>query len=264
MNQNTIFDYSNISLISEYLKQHSSIINSDTIYETYVIQVTQPNNYILRLPSLSPKPTFEAFINDLNEFDMSECLIRIKNQNGKAVSIHNSNFSIDINNLLNIHPNASDIIFIFYFDSSGSIPRSEFEKIKPPQYYKRYYIIHVSRIKELIELINPAPEPSDDLKQRIEELESKNLSLCQQMDDLKLSSAENLKYNNTEYLKLQLDYEKLETDQQHLKSKLKNLKSKLKDYSRINKELNEYNIKLQKENKRLQADNDEFYMSIVC
>ena len=228
----------NISEISNYLIEHSSIINIDSFFENYLLEIKQPNNCILKLFTYK-KYTFETFMNDLNEFNLEYASIRIK-LDDKLIKTKYKN----INKIINYYYNkAIDIIFIFYFDLNGLIAFNEFKNIKPSVYYKRYYIIHCQNIRDLQFIIsnsysNINEDEYKEMKENIERLKLKNLTLCQELDQVKLSSQDNINYSNGEYLKLQLEYEQLEQKEHNLKSKLHKYKHKLKEYVNNNKYLN--------------------------
>ena len=243
--------------ISEYLIHHQ-IIKPEQIFESYLIEIQQPNNNITKLP-IFKKYTFETFIEDLEKFDLTNSLIKIKLLD-KTLNTKIRDFNKIIKSY---YSQAIDIIFIFYFDSSGGITFSDTKQIN--KYYKHHYIIHCQNIRNVLELINNNNNEfeNEELNNQIEKLKLKNMMLCQELDSIKLSNQENLKQNNIDYINLQLDYEQLQLTNHSLKSKNHNLKSKLKDYSDNNQQLNEQLIKLQKENTRLKNDNDEFYISII-
>ena len=256
----------NISEISDFLIKYPSIVNINSIFENYLFQISQPNNYILQLFTFD-NYTFETFMKKLDEFDLSDALIKIK-LNDKIITSKYKNIDKIIDKYYN---DAIDIIIIFYFDSIKQISYKEIKNLI--SYYKRKYIIHCQNIRNLQSMINSCvnhqqlteieDEKYKEMKEDIEHLKMKNLTLCCELDQLKLSSQENINYSNNEYLKLQLEYENLEQSNHDLKSKLHKYKNKLKEYTNENKQLNENIIKLQKENKQLKNDNDEFYISIV-
>lgn len=256
----------NISEISNFLIKYSSIINVNSIFENHLFQITQPNNYILRLFNFD-NCSFETFMKNLDDFDLTDALIRVR-LNDKTITSKYKNIDKIIDKYYN---DAIDITIIFYFNSINQISPKEVKNLM--SYYKHKYIIHCQNIRNLQSIITSygnhqhltkiENEKYEEMKENIEDLKMKNLTLCCELDQLKLSSQENIKYNNNEYLKLQLEYESLEQSKHDLKSKLHKYKNKLKEYVNENKQLNENIIKLQKENKQLKHDNDEFYISIV-
>ena len=266
----------NIREISNHLIQHSSLINSSSIFEHYIIEIRQPNNYVTLLP-IYQKYTFETFMNDLNDFDLNNALIKIKMKDDIQTIRHFTNVetkeiknkkSITLSNIIkNYYDTTIDIIFIFYFDNSINISYDEFKKLHPPKYHKHHYILHCQNIRELSILLQTQTENSNEeirkLKDTINYLKEKNLILCQQLDELKLSSQNNMNNKTAEYLKLQLDYEHLQNDEHELKIKIRKYKTKLKEYININKNLNDEIFKLKNENKKLKIDNDEFYIAIL-
>ena len=250
--------------ISEYIINNSSIINMDSIFETYVLEISQPNNYITRLLSFD-KYTLDSFIDTLKDSDLNDALIKIKLENKIIRTKHKNIDEI----FKSYYSNAIDMIFIFFFDNTGQI---SFKSTKNNfHYYKRHYIIHCQNIRKLEELMRNSQNSCteidsselDELKSMVDKLKMKNKELCFQLDSLKLSSQENINYSNGEYLKLQLEHEKLQDETHHLKSKIRTLKTKLKEYAINNKGLNEKLIELQKENKQLKNENDELYIAIV-
>jgi hypothetical protein len=274
--------------ISNYLIRHSSIFNSSSIFEHYIVEIRQPNNYITLLP-IHKQYTFETFMDDLNDFDLNNAQIKIKmNDETQTVKIFDfkslnvlkylTNDEVkeikDKNNLTlsniikNYYDIAIDIIFIFYYDDTINISYDEFKKLHLSKYYKRHYIIHCQNIHELSMLISRTQLKNSNkeirkLEDSINYLKEKNLTLCQQLDELKLSSQDNIQNKINECLKLQLEYENLQHNEDELKTKVKKYKIKLKKYININKNLNNEILRLRKENKNLKADNDEFYIAIV-
>lgn len=231
-----------------------NIIDKNQLYEKYIIEKQQPNNVILKIPYFNY--TFDKFINEMNNLNLMNSKIKIKFKD-KTIRLHNRKIFNDI--LKSYFHESIDIIII--------------------QQSNIYYVLHCKNINTLYSSLTNSfssfqennlennstfqENNTNNLENEIEKLKKKNLLLCSQIDELKLSSQENLNNTTNKYLKIQLENENLNVEKHELKTKLHKYKSLLKQAINENKILNEQIIKLYSENKKLKNENDEFYISLI-
>lgn len=223
----------NITEISNYLINHESIININSFFEYYIIEIKQPNNCITKLFNYD-KYNFEEFMKKLKNFNLSNALIKIK-LNDKILRIKSNSINELINNY---YTQAIDIIIIFYSNSILINPINLQHIENKYHYYKYHYIIHCQNIRNLNLDQKIDINTYEKMKIETEEIKLKNLKLSQELETI------NQKYNK--YLKLSQE-----------------LESKLKEITRINNQLNEKILTLENENKKIKGENDDLYISII-
>ena len=184
-----IRSFVNISEISTFLINHSSLFLSDAFFETYLLEIRQPNNYISRLFTYE-KYTLESFVEKLCNDDLNGVLVKVK-LDDKVVKINNT----DIISIFESYFNgAIDIIFIFYSDDKSN--KIAFDKIKKYSlYYKRYYIIHCKNIRELEQIMNQNKSELKLLKSKNDELNITKTTSEKQISELKSKNEELLHKN---------------------------------------------------------------------